>query len=257
MTEETQLGMDRSPDRETEGPLLSEAVENYLKAVYQIGYGGRGASAQEIAAQVGVSAPGVSKMLRQLAKHQLIRYEPYQRVYLTEVGEKIALEVIRHHRLIELYLMQSLGYDWDKVHGEAERLEHHISEEFEDSIERLLGYPEFDPHGDPIPTRDGKVAPHITDTLEEQAAGAHVVVRRVTDENEELLRYLAARNIRPGTAIELLEREPFGGSLRLRLAAGEERISPDAARHVFVEVVPAAGSGTGKTGKTSARQNQK
>jgi DtxR family Mn-dependent transcriptional regulator len=221
---------------QADSPLLSESVENYLKAIYQIGYGGRGASAQEIAGQVGVSAAGVSKMLRHLSKHQLIRYEPYQPVYLSEVGEKIALEVIRHHRLIELYLTKSLGYDWDKVHGEAERLEHHISEEFEETIERLLGYPEFDPHGDPIPTRDGKVAPPVTDTLEEQATGAHVVVRRVTDENDELLRYLAARNIRPGAVIELLEREPFGGSLRLRLAAGEQRISPDAARHVFVEM---------------------
>ncbi|HEX5322563.1 MAG TPA: metal-dependent transcriptional regulator, partial [Capsulimonadaceae bacterium] len=149
----------------------------------------------------------------------------------------IALEVIRHHRLIELYLTQSMGYDWDKVHDEAERLEHHISEEFEETIERLLGYPEFDPHGDPIPTRDGKVAPPITDTLHEQAAGAHVVVRRVTDENDELLRYLAARNIRPGAVIQLLEREPFGGSLLVRLAAGEQRISPEAARHIFVEAV--------------------
>src|SRR5579883_1086303 len=213
-----------SQNRQMDPPLLSEAVENYLKAIYQIGSAGQGASAQEIAAQVGVSAPGVSKMLRHLAKHNLIRYEPYQPVLLTETGEKIALEVIRHHRLIELYLTQSMGYGWDKVHSEAERLEHHISEEFEDTIERLLGYPEFDPHGDPIPTRDGKVAPPVTDTLEEQAAGVHVVVRRVTDENDELLRYLAARNIRPGTLIELLDREPFGGSLLVRLAAGEQRI---------------------------------
>lgn len=241
MTKDTPAETDIAMERQANGSLLSESVENYLKAIYQLGHGGQGASAQDIATQVGVSAAGVSKMLRHLGKHQLIRYAPYQPVFLTEVGEKVALEVIRHHRLIELYLMQSLGYDWDKVHSEAERLEHHISEEFEDSIERLLGYPQFDPHGDPIPTRDGKIAPHITETLEEQATGAQVVVRRVTDENDELLRYLAARNIRPGTVIELLEREPFGGSLRVKLAAGEERISPDAARHVFVQPVGAEG----------------
>lgn len=256
MTERVNDDIATDQDNQAEGPLLSESVQNYLKAIYQIGYGERGASAQEIAAQVGVSAPGVSKMLRNLAKHHLIRYEPYQRVHLTEVGEKIALEVIRHHRLIELYLMQSLGYDWDKVHSEAERLEHHISEEFEDSIERLLGYPEFDPHGDPIPTRDGKVARHCTDTLEEQATGACVVVRRVTDENEELLRYLAARDIRPGTVIELMEREPFGGSLRLRLAAGEQRISPDAARNVFVESVASEGASDARTKASSERQDR-
>lgn len=256
MTEAMNGDIAAAQDRHSEGSLLSESVENYLKAIYQVGYGGRGATAQEIAAQVGVSAPGVSKMLRHLAKHNLIRYEPYQPVYLTDVGEKIALEVIRHHRLIELYLMQSLGYDWDKVHSEAERLEHHISEEFEATIERLLGYPEFDPHGDPIPTRDGKVARHVTDTLEEQSAGAHLVVRRVTDENEELLRYLAARNIRPGAMIELLEREPFGGSLLVRLAAGEQRISPDAARHVFVETVPQSAGDQGDTGAPLARHDK-
>lgn len=216
--------------------LTSEAAQNYLKAIYQLDDGdGRGVPAQDIAAQVRVSGPGVTKMLRHLAALQLIHYTPYQPVRLTEVGEKVALEVIRHHRLLEVYLMESLGYGWEQVHAEAERLEHHISEEFEDSIERLLGFPAFDPHGDPIPTRDGKLPPPVTQTLEAQTEGARLVVRRVTDEDPALLRYLGERGLRPGTAVQILDREPFGGSLQVLVGSREVRVSPQAAQNVFVE----------------------
>ena len=220
--------------------FASEAVENYLKIIFQLCQVGDGASVQDIAESIRVSAPGVSKMLRHLAKHQLVAYTPYQPVHLTPVGEKIALETIRHHRLLELYLMEGLGYGWEQVHSEAERLEHHISEAFEASIERLLGFPAYDPHGDPIPTRDGQMPPLVTATLAAQEDGARLMVRRVTDEDEELLRYLGARGLRPGTAVLLVDREPFGGSLRLQVAGREERISPDAARNVFVECVTTA-----------------
>jgi len=227
--------------------IATEAVENYLKVIYQICEAGAGASVQEIAEQTSVSPPGVSKMLRHLAKHQMVEYVPYQPVHLTPVGEKIALETIRHHRLLELYLMESLGYGWEQVHSEAERLEHHISEDFEDSIERLLGFPSFDPHGDPIPTRDGRMPPPVRETLDAQADGARLVVRRVTDEDRDLLCYLGARGLRPGTPVLLVDREPFGGSLRLMVGGREERISPQAARNVFVErleAVPAPESAT-------------
>jgi DtxR family transcriptional regulator, Mn-dependent transcriptional regulator len=219
----------------TKSNIISESVENYLKAIYHCCRGDEGASVQDIATCVGVSTPGVSKMLRYLAKHQLVDYAPYQRVHLRELGEKIALEVIRHHRLLELYLMESLGYSWEQVHSEAERLEHHISEEFEDTIERLLGFPQFDPHGDPIPTRDGKLPRRITETLASQLDGSEIVIRRVTDENVELLRYFADRGLRPGTPVTILSREPFGGSLRLQIGDREERITPEAARNIFVE----------------------
>ncbi len=215
--------------------VASEPMENYLKAIYHLSSAGRGAQVQDIAAQVGVSAPGVTKMLQHLARHCLVDHTPYQPVHLTPLGEKVALETIRHHRLLELYLMETLGYGWEQVHSEAERLEHHISEDFEAAIERLLGDPAFDPHGDPIPTRDGRLPPPVTQTLETQPDGARVVVRRVTDEDPELLRYFAARNLRPGAPVCLLDREPFGGPLRLRVGDREERVSPDAARHVFVE----------------------
>jgi DtxR family Mn-dependent transcriptional regulator len=215
--------------------FATEAVQNYLKTIFQLCQKGSGASVQDIAESICVSAPGVSKMLRHLAKHQLVAYTPYKPVHLTPIGEKIALETIRHHRLLELYLMEGLGYGWEQVHSEAERLEHHISEEFEASIERMLGFPAYDPHGDPIPTRDGQMPPLVTATLAAEEDGARLIIRRVTDENEDLLRYLGERGLRPGTAILLVDREPFGGSLRLQVAGREERISPDAARNVFVE----------------------
>ena len=215
----------------------SEAVQNYLKAIYQIDTYGRGASPQEIAAHMAVSAPAVTKMLRQMSTHQMIEYTPYQPVRLTALGSQIALEVIRHHRLLEVYLTQSLGYGWEQVHSEAERLEHHISEEFEDTIDRMLGFPAFDPHGDPIPTRDGKIPPPVTETLQTQPDGAWVVVRRVTDEDAPLLRYLGERGMRPGVVLRLQHREPFGGSLCVEVDGREERISPPAAQNIFVEPV--------------------
>jgi DtxR family Mn-dependent transcriptional regulator len=215
--------------------IATESIENYLKSIYHLSFERKGASVHEIASQVGVSAPGVTKMLQNLARHQMIDYIPYQPVKLTPLGEKVALEVIRHHRLLELYLMETLGYGWEQVHSEAERLEHHISEEFEEAIERLLGYPAFDPHGDPIPTRDGRMPRRVMETLDMHQDGAEVVIRRVTDEDPDLLRYLGARGLRPGTAVRILDREPFGGPLRLLVGEQEERVSPDAARHVFVE----------------------
>jgi DtxR family transcriptional regulator, Mn-dependent transcriptional regulator len=215
--------------------IKSEAIENYLKAIYQLNAEGIEASGQEIAARIGVSPPAASKMFRHLAKHHLVNHTPYQAVVLTELGKEIALEVIRHHRLLELYLVEALGYGWESVHMEAERLEHHISEDFEDTIDRLLGHPTLDPHGDPIPSRDGTIPRVVVDTLASQEDGACMVVRRVTDEDSQLLRYLAERDLRPGKHVHLIDREPFGGSLRIEVAGHESRISPEAARHVFVE----------------------
>ena len=217
--------------------IKSEPVQNYLKAIYAAMDGDGGASQIEIAALVGVTQSGVSKMLRQLERHGLITYEPYHPVHLTELGRRAALETIRHHRLLELYLMQNLGFSWEQVHQEAERLEHHISEEFEDCIDRMMGYPQFDPHGDPIPTRDGQMPPEVRTTLESQPVGAHVVIRRVTDEIRELLTYLAERGLRPGVVLTVSDREPFGGSLIVTMDEHQVRISPEAGKHIFVETL--------------------
>lgn len=231
------------PNEKTKEKFITEAVEDYLKTIYTLcqegSAEGKGASTQKIAARLGVSAPGVTKMLHHLAKHQLVEHTPYAPTVLTPVGEKIALELIRHHRLLELYLMESLGYGWEQVHEEAERLEHHISEGFEESIERLLGFPEYDPHGDPIPTRDGQMPRYATETLAAQADGVPLVVRRVTDENPDLLRYLKERRLLPGTPVWIAEREPFGGALVLDVDGTREHISPEAAGNVFVEVAGA------------------
>ncbi len=224
----------------TDLTIKSEPIQNYLKAIYSVTHGEHGASQVDIANQVGVTPSGVSKMLRQMERQGLISYEPYRPVHLTDLGLKIALEIIRHHRLLEVYLIESLGYTWEQVHQEAERLEHHISEDFENTIDRLLGYPKYDPHGDPIPTRDGYVPPVVRDTLESQPLGASVVIRRVTDEDRDLLRYLGERGLRPGTTLSLTDREPFGGSLIVMIAGREVRISPEAARHIFVEAAETA-----------------
>ena len=228
------------PNEKTKEKFITEAVEDYLKTIYALCQEGgpedKGASTQKIAARLGVSAPGVTKMLHHLARHELIEHAPYHGTTLTPLGEKVALELIRHHRLLELYLNKSLGFGWDQVHAEADRLEHHISEGFEESIERLLNFPEFDPHGDPIPTRDGQMPRYITATLAAQADGVPLVVRRVTDENPKLLCYLKERRLLPGTPVRIAEREPFGGALVVEVEGSRERISPEAAANVFVEI---------------------
>jgi DtxR family Mn-dependent transcriptional regulator len=219
------------------GKLSTEAVENYLKAIYYLATeDSAGATQLKIAQMVRVSISGVSKMLRTLEKADLIEYSPYRPVKLTDRGEKIALEIIRHHRLLELYLVNSLGYSWEDVHQEADRLEHYISERMEERIEKVLGFPTFDPHGDPIPTRDGHMPATSNISLASQPIGAQLIVRRVADEDEELLRYLAVRGVTPGARLSISEREPFGGSIVLQAGEGTQRVSPAAASQVFVEV---------------------
>jgi len=212
----------------------SESSANYLKAIYHLSELYGAAEQQQIALALGVSAAGVTKMLRSLAKYDWITYTPYKKVYLTESGRSTAIEIIRRHRLIELYLVKTLGYEWDKVHPEAERLEHYISDEFEERIERLLGYPTVDPHGDPIPGRDGAMPPPVTTTLNSMPCGERLVISRVIDEDDAFLRYLDEHGLRPGTRVLVIEHEPYGGSLRLQLEDREVRISPQAAESIYV-----------------------
>ena len=218
----------------TSGNSPSESSANYLKAIYHLTELYGAAEQQQIALALGVSAAGVTKMLRSLAKFDWITYTPYKKVYLTESGRTAAIEIIRRHRLIELYLVKTLGYEWDKVHPEAERLEHYISDEFEARIERILGYPTVDPHGDPIPTRDGAMPPVVTTTLNSMACGESLVVSRVIDEDDAFLRYLDEHGLHPGTRVAIIEREPYGGSLHLQLEDREVRISPKAADSIYV-----------------------
>lgn len=215
--------------------MLSPSVEDYIKAIYKAGSDTGTVATQDLAGRLGVSAPAVSKMMRRLAELGLISHTPYQSVELTRSGEKMALEIIRHHRLLELYLVQAMGFTWDNVHEEAERLEHHISEEFENRIDELLHHPATCPHGDPIPTRSGSIARTSNRALAMQQAPERLVVRRVSDEDSGLLRHFKSLGVVPGVQIEFVRKEPFEGPLVLRIAGKLVRITPQAARGVFVD----------------------
>jgi len=214
--------------------MVSASIEDYIKAIFKA-YSETGTvSTQDVATRVKVSAPAVSKMLKRLVELRLIDHNPYHGVVLTHAGEKMALEIIRHHRLLERYLVEALGYEWDEVHAEAERLEHHISEEFEDRIDTLLGFPSSCPHGDPIPTRDGAIGDIAKRSLAEQTEPARLTIKRVRDEDAELLRHLKRLGLLPGTAIEFVLQEPFGGAYVVRVGDEIVRVAPRAAEQIFV-----------------------
>ncbi len=196
---------------------VGQAVEDYAKAVYAIESRGDGpVSTNALAERLGVTAGSASAMIKKLHALGLVTHVPYRGVELTGAGEKLALEVLRHHRLLELFLVEELGLPWDRVHAEAEVLEHVLSEELEALIAAKLGDPTVDPHGDPIPTPDGRVAEAPTTALDALPVGAAGVFVRVSDSDPAMLRYLDSRGIRPGDAFEVVDRQPFGGPLFVR-----------------------------------------
>lgn len=206
---------------------ITPAVEDYLKAIYQLRAEEPATgpvTVQRLMERLGVAGPSVTNMVKRLAELGLARHEPYRGVELTSAGERIALEVVRHHRLLERYLVEALGYSWDEVHAEAERLEHHISERLEARIAAALGDPLVDPHGDPIPALDGTLADAATVPLLDLPPRHPAIVRRVSDRDPERLRYLERLGIQPGAAIELLEALPFDGPLRVRVGDAEHVI---------------------------------
>src|SRR2546425_3585686 len=192
---------------------FSHAVEDCLKAIFLIVQEEKGAGTSALAERLGISPGAVTKMIKKLASLRLVDHSPYRGVTLTPAGEKIALEVIRHHRLLELYLQEALGYTWDQVHSEAERLEHVLSEEMEERIDALLGRPVLDPHGDPIPSRDGALVRPADIRLSDLPDGRAATVARVRDSDPELLRYVGQLGLYPGAAVCVRSREPFSGPL--------------------------------------------
>lgn len=216
----------------------SPAVQDYLKAVYRVGEdtGRQAVATSEVAEALAVTAPSASAMLKKMSQLGLVA--PTGRrgaVELTASGRSAALEVIRHHRLLETYLVTRLGVPWDQVHHEAEILEHHISEELEARIAEALGHPERDPHGDPIPTLGGEIPDVATDRLSDLPEGDTATVSRVGDEDPALLRYLAEHGLVPDVAVEMVGHGVFGGPLRVRIAGGSVvDVPPDAARAVRV-----------------------
>ena len=222
--------------------MLSESMQDYLKTIYQISQGASRVTTNALADMLGVTAASVTGMLKKLADMKLVEYEPYQGVVLTVAGQKLALEVLRHHRLTELYLTEAMGFSWDRVHDEAERLEHAISEEFADKMSALLGDPQRDPHGSPIPSKDGVVATTSQLTLNRVSEGHTVTVERVSDESPETLRSLAALGLVPGAIVTLAGYNMQDNTVRINVNASGadnaeshiETVQADLARHVYV-----------------------
>jgi DtxR family Mn-dependent transcriptional regulator len=199
-------------------PALTAAVEDYVKAVYMLELREGTASTTTLAARLEVTPGAVSGMLPKLTALGLVEHEPYRGVRLTDRGRLVALEVVRHHRLLELFLVESLGMGWDEVHAEAEVLEHVLSEELEELIAAKLGHPTLDPHGDPIPSRDLAIADDVESRdLYQLEPGARGTLVRVSDDDPEMLRFLAERGVTPGTQLEVIDRQPFDGPLSVRV----------------------------------------
>ncbi|MCC6846129.1 MAG: metal-dependent transcriptional regulator [Bacteroidetes bacterium] len=216
--------------------MQSESVEDYLKVIYKLQQF-NAASTNDIARALSVAPASVTGMIRRLADNGLVKYSPHKGVTLTEAGEKIALEIVRHHRLLELYLAEALGYSIDKVHDEAEKLEHHISEDFEERIAFVLGDPTHDPHGDPIPTKDGEIPEQFNRSLTESQEGEVLVIRRVSDENQELLRFLISLGLVPKTRIEVIARAPFNGPFTIKIGDRTEFVWKEVAERIFVSAI--------------------
>ncbi len=208
--------------------------QNYLKAIYLLCSKGRKATNSAIAEALAVAPASATNMVKRLADMELIVYEPYQGVQLTPEGERIALEMVRHHRLIELFLHDILEMPWDQVHADAERLEHVISEEMEDAISRKLGSPRFDPHGDPIPDKNGVKAEIRDRSLAELEAGRLMTLARVRAQDGEQLRYLGSLGLYPGVQVMVVDRAPFDGPLTLLIAGRRHALAFELAKLLFV-----------------------
>ncbi len=233
--------------------LRTEAVENFLKAVYILQQQVDPVPTNLLAQMLNIKAPSVTDMVKRLSGIEddkdkkrdrkesrlttpLLDYEPYRGVRLTSIGRKIALEVIRHHRLLELYLSEALGYSWDEVHDEADKLEHVISERLEERIAAALGNPEIDPHGDPIPALDGSIAARDLVFLSDLPMDQHGTVSRIIDQSPEVLRYLSDLGLVPGVELSLVERAPLNDTVSLRIGEDDtiRTISTQVARKVLV-----------------------
>jgi DtxR family transcriptional regulator, Mn-dependent transcriptional regulator len=213
-------------------PDLSVAVQDYLKAIYVLESEEARVTTSALARRMGVSAPSTTAMTKRLAELGLVERLPYRGVALTDAGRRGALEVLRHHRLLELYLVDRLGLSLDEVHAEAELLEHALSEELEAKIDAELGFPTHDPHGDPIPDRDLRVVRGSDRTLLDLEPGGRALISRVPDGDSELLRYLGELGIVPGSDLELVGYAPFGGPVTVRTERGEHAISRELADRI-------------------------
>ena len=227
--------LDRGQSQQRDG-LTHQAIEDYVKTISSLALEESPVSTSRIAVARSVKPASATSMIQRLARLHLVNYEKHYGVTLTESGEKLALEVIRHHRLLELYLMEALGFEWDEVHEQADILEHVISEKLEERIAAALNYPEFDPHGDPIPALDGTMAVIDTTALSDMIAGEQArVARSPDDSNSELLRYLAGLGLVPGAMVTIVEVAPFLGPLTIEVGDGQKVIGRNLAELILVQ----------------------
>jgi DtxR family transcriptional regulator, Mn-dependent transcriptional regulator len=220
---------------------LSESIQDYLKTIYELSPDGGPSSTNQIAERLSVAPASVTGMLKRLATMEppLVDYQKHHGVQLTEEGRRVSLQIIRRHRLIELFLVKILGYTWDEVHEEAERLEHAVSLRFGERLARFLNDPRFDPHGDPIPNSDLQLPVQQTVGLNEVPAGQHVVVRRVSSSNPALLRYLGDLGIQPGARLQIDHQVPFDRTVHIRVedSAQVRVLGPEISVLIQVEIV--------------------
>ena len=203
---------------------LTRSVEDYLKAIYQLSPAGRPASTSEIAALLALSPPSVTGMIKRLSEHGLLEHVPYRGVQLTEEGRRAALRMVRRHRLIETYLVDFLGYSWDTVHEEAERLEHAVSETMIERMATALGNPTVDPHGDPIPSADGSIEELACTALSDVPVGETVEIQRVHESQPERLRYIASLGLRPGVQVRVVNRQPIDDLITIEVGTEKQVI---------------------------------
>jgi len=215
-------------------PELTASVEDYLKAIYELERAGRPAATSELAVHLGVAPASVTGMVRRLADLGLLTHERYRGARLTARGRRAALRTLRRHRVIEAYLVRALGYRWDEVDPEAERLEHAATDELVDRMATAIGEPTSDPHGAPIPSRDGAVDEARYRTLADLDVGVAAEVMQVSDDDPSLLRYLADLAITPGSTVSVVERAPFGGPITLRIGGTTRAVGPALAERVLV-----------------------
>jgi DtxR family transcriptional regulator, Mn-dependent transcriptional regulator len=218
--------------------MPTPAVEDYLKTIYQLSAAGEPVGTSAIAERLGIAPGSVTGMLKRLGQQGLIDHERYQGASLTDKGRREAIRMIRRHRILELFLVEVLGYTWDQVHEEAERLEHAASDDLVDRMAHVLGDPEADPHGHPIPTAGAPFRPADLPNLADLQVGERAVLRHVSDEDPEALRYLARLNLIPGVRLQVLERMPLRGPLRIQVEDAEEVIGLELAARLGVERDP-------------------
>jgi len=233
-------GFDMSNSESRPIKTLSDKAQDYLKVIFKLRAETGEASTSAIAQRMKVTAGTVTTMLQRLHEAGLVTYTPYRAAELTPAGERVALELIRHHRLLELYLHRAMGYRWDEVDAEAEALEHAISEEFEERMTHLLGDPKWDPHGSPIPARDGSVVERPSVPLIDLEVGQPAVICRVSDDDAALLRYLERQGLTLEVSLRLVRKEPYSGQVTVETEEGERHLSEASARSVFVSLTGCA-----------------